>query len=676
MMKRLLACLTLALITCAPAVHAQDSTKRWSEKKIWDWYNQQPWYAGFNYIPAYAINYTAMWDKTSFDPKAIDKELALAEKSGMNVLRAVLQYAVYADDPAYFLKTLDTFTAIAARHKIKFVPSLFDDCAFGINHDPSIGKQPEPLEGWYAWAWSPSPGHSMVIDAATHPKLVAYVKAVIGHFKNDDRILFWDLYNEPTNGGLGSASFPLLKKVVAAAREVNPSQPLTIDVFDRNKRLNDIIFAASDLITFHNYDSKDEVIKQIADLRQHNRPVVCTEWMNRPRGSTVMDILPVFYKEKVGCMLWGLVNGKTQTDLPWGHRPGDPPPPIWQHDLYRGDFTPYDPKEISIIEKYIRYSKGDSAVSTYVNPVFNHDFPDPNLVKGPDGYFYAYSTQVNWQRENFGGRYTMPILRSKDLVQWEPVGDALPRKPDWKKEGGIWAPDAVQYKGTYYVYYSFSTWGDPNPGIGVATAKDPKGPFTDHGKLLLSKEVGVDNSIDPFFFEEAGKPYLVWGSFHGIYGIALEDDGLKIKGQKFPLAGNDFEGSYLYKRNGFYYYFGSVGRCCEGANSNYHVMVGRSKNFRGPYVDREGKSLMEKGSGTLVLESNDGERGFVGPGHNGDIITDKKGDTWMLYHSYDKVEPVRRVMLLDKVEWNGGWPVIAGREPSQGIERGPVFGGG
>ncbi len=353
-MKRLLVLFLffVAAISAKP-VTAQDSTLRWTEKKAWDWYSKQPWLCGFNYIPAYAINYTAMWDKTSFDPNAIDKELALAETTGMNVLRAVLQYAVFADDPAYFLKTLETFAGICNKHHIKFVPALFDDCTFGINSDPHIGKQPEPLKGWYAWAWSPSPGHSMVVDTSTYPKLEAYVKAVIKHFKNDQRIVFWDLYNEPTNGGLGSTTFPLLKRVVAAARSVNPSQPLSIDVWNRNSRLNEIVLAASDIITFHNYGNKEQLVNEINQLKQHNRPLINTEWMNRPNGSAITSNLEVFYNEKVGCMLWGLVNGKTQTDLPWGHRPGDPVPKVWQHDLYHGDFTPYDKSEIETLKKYI-----------------------------------------------------------------------------------------------------------------------------------------------------------------------------------------------------------------------------------------------------------------------------------------------------------------------------------
>ena len=189
-------CIALLLLLQKNSV-AQDTTQRWTESRSWNWYQQQPWSCGFNYIPAYAINYTAMWDKTSYDALAIDKELALAEKSGMNVLRAVLQFAVYEDDPAYFLNTLDNFMTVCAQHKIKFVPVLFDDCVFGIEHDPKLGVQPAPLQGWYAWAWSPSPGHSLVIDTGTHPRIEKYVKAVIGRFKDDQRILMWDLYNEP-----------------------------------------------------------------------------------------------------------------------------------------------------------------------------------------------------------------------------------------------------------------------------------------------------------------------------------------------------------------------------------------------------------------------------------------------------------------------------------------------
>lgn len=353
-MKKLI--IICALLQCV-FVQGQQKDNRWPEEKIQSWYNKQSWFCGFNYIPAYAINYTAMWDKTSFDAQAIDRELALAENVGLNSLRAVLQYAVYEDDPEYFLKTLDQFMAICKKHKIKFMPALFDDCVFGLENDPKVGRQPEPLPGWYAWAWSPSPGHTMVIDSSTHSKIEKYVKDVIGRFKNDDRIFIWDLYNEPTNGGLGTTTLPLLKKVIAWAREVNPSQPITVGVWDNNHRLNEIAIAGSDIISFHNYGNKEKLQKHIEELKKFNRPMINTEWMNRPAGSTIKDNLSVFYENNVGCMLWGLVNGKTQTNLPWGHRPGDPPAAIWQHDLFKPDFKPYSTEEISLLTKYIQLSE-------------------------------------------------------------------------------------------------------------------------------------------------------------------------------------------------------------------------------------------------------------------------------------------------------------------------------
>ena len=156
---------------------------------------------------------------------------------------------------------------------------------------------------------------------------------------------------------MGSASFPLLKKVIGWARAINPRQPLTVDIWNQDKRLNEIALAASDIISFHNYGNKEALQKQINELKKYRRPLICTEWMNRPAGSVIASHLPVFYEEKVGCMLWGLVNGKTQTHLPWGHRPGDPVQATWQHDLYKPDFTAYDPEEINVITKWLTAAK-------------------------------------------------------------------------------------------------------------------------------------------------------------------------------------------------------------------------------------------------------------------------------------------------------------------------------
>lgn len=348
---------TLTLIFCLLALFGMQnslSAQVWDNAKAWQWAKDNPWYCGVNYIPACAINYTAMWDKAHFAPDVIDKELSLMEDIGMNCVRVVLQYIVYEDNPRHFLKAFNTFLKICDKHKIKVMPIFFDDCAFGVNTDPKPGVQPEPLEGWYAWAWSPSPGYTMVVDERTHGKLEKYVKDVMSRHKNDDRIFMWDLYNEPTNTTMPERSWPLLKKVFKWAREINPSQPITAGMWNGNADLENFLAENSDIITFHIYAPKAETERLVERLGKFGKPMICTEWMNRVAKSTIFDVLPVFKKAGCGCLLWGLVNGKTQTHLCWGHRPEQLPyTGPWQHDIFRGDFTPYDPAEIEFLKKTI-----------------------------------------------------------------------------------------------------------------------------------------------------------------------------------------------------------------------------------------------------------------------------------------------------------------------------------
>ena len=348
-MRRLLICICVALTA---AISATAQSKVWSTEQAQKWGKENPWYCGVNYIPATAINYTAMWDKTSFSPEVIEKEMKLMKSLGMNCARIVMQYAVYEEDPAYFIRTLDRFLSICDKYGVKVMPIFFDDCAFGVNTDPTVGKQPEPLEGWYAWVWSPSPGYSMVVDERTHGKLEKYVKEVMNHFKNDPRIFVWDLYNEPTNTTMPERSWPLLRKIFTWAREVNPKQPITSGLWNGNKELNDFLASNSDIITFHCYASKEETEKVMKEHLKLGRPTICTEWMNRVAHSTIPEILPMLKEAHVGSMMWGLVNGKTQTHLCWGHRPEQLPyTGVWQHDIYKGDYTPYSAKEIEIIKK-------------------------------------------------------------------------------------------------------------------------------------------------------------------------------------------------------------------------------------------------------------------------------------------------------------------------------------
>ncbi len=327
---------------------------RWSRDKAWEWFNSQPRPCGFNYIPANAISYTEMWMPYCFDPRLIDRELALAEKAGFNCLRVVLPMVVWEHDPKAFKDRLESFVAICDKRGIKVMFSLFDDCAFGSDEklkNPTYGRQPDVLKGWYANGWTPSPGHDMVRDRSTWPRLEKYVKDIMVAFKDDPRVWVWDLYNEPTNGGLGDTSVPLVEDVFRWARQVNPSQPLTIAQWNGNAVLNSVIFRNSDIITFHDYGTAEDLTRHIQTLQQHGRPLINTEWLNRGRGSLVETCLPVFVEENVGCMHWGLVNGKTQTHLHWGWRPGMGEPKIWQHDLFHGDGQIYRPEEIELFQK-------------------------------------------------------------------------------------------------------------------------------------------------------------------------------------------------------------------------------------------------------------------------------------------------------------------------------------
>ncbi len=208
---------------------------------------------------------------------------------------------------------------------------------------------------------------------------------------------------------------------------------------------------------------------------------------------------------------------------------------------------------------------------TYSNPVFEPILADPTVVRDPKSkMFYAYGTADNWGDGK--GQRLVSILQSTDLVSWTWIGTAFPTKPSWKVEGGIWAPDVVQLNGKYIMYYAYSTWGDPNPGIGVALADRPEGPFTDQGKLFDSKEIDVPNSIDPYFFTENGQNYLFWGSFsdantQGTYGVELDENGTAVPdlNKKFKVAAGDFEAVVIYKRKGYYYFIGSKGPCCDTA---------------------------------------------------------------------------------------------------------------
>jgi arabinan endo-1,5-alpha-L-arabinosidase len=236
-------------------------------------------------------------------------------------------------------------------------------------------------------------------------------------------------------------------------------------------------------------------------------------------------------------------------------------------------------------------------------------------------------------------------------------------RPDFEPRGGLWAPDVNCIGGTYVLYYSMSVWGGEwTCGIGVATASSPEGPFTDRGMLMRSNAIGVQNSIDPFFMEDEGRNYLVWGSFSGIYAIELTDDGLSLKpgAEKKQIAGTAYEGVYIHRRGEYYYLFASTGTCCEGLSSTYTTVVGRSQSLHGPYLNKQGQSLSDNRHEILISKNAD----FVGVGHNSEIVQDAAGNDWIFYHGVNVSSPQGRCLLLDQVQWSDNWPYVDGQSPS------------
>lgn len=295
---------------------------------------------------------------------------------------------------------------------------------------------------------------------------------------------------------------------------------------------------------------------------------------------------------------------------------------------------------------------------TFRNPIIDEDAPDPSVMRADDGQFYLYATGAK-------------VFRSANLVDWTRIGDCFTPKGRPSFVPGvryIWAPDINKVGRNYVLYYALSKWGgEDSCGIGVATSPRPEGPFTNingTGKLFRSFEIGVRNSIDPCYIKDGRHHWLFWGSFSGIYAIELSKDGLSVKpgSKKVQVAGRAYEGTWIYKRKGYYYMFASTGSCCEGAKSTYQTVVGRSKNLLGPYVDKQGRRMLDNHHEILIH----GNSRWAGTGHNAELIKDKNGDTWIPYHAYDKRDPKKgRVVLLDKVLWSeDGWPYVENSEPA------------
>jgi hypothetical protein len=367
-LKRIIpAFLVLVIIhSCAPK--NKPTRDVWTKEQAQTWYSTQPWLVGCNYSPASAINQLEMWQAETFDTATIHKELGWAASIGMNTIRVFLHDLLYQQDSAGLFKRMDIFLDIASRHKIKVMFVLFDSV---WDPFPKLGKQREPKPHVHNSGWVQSPGLEALKDSTQYPRLEAYVKGVVKQFANDNRVLVWDVWNEPDNINPGSYGqyelknkglivAPLLKKVFEWSRSVNPSQPLTSGIWigdwsnhDSLKVWEKIQLEQSDVVSFHNYNEPAELEKRIIQLQRYGKPLLNTEYMSRGNGSFFEGSLPIFKKYKVAAYNWGLVAGKTNTIYPWDSwdKTYTAEPELWFHDVFRQDGTPYKQTEVDFIKK-------------------------------------------------------------------------------------------------------------------------------------------------------------------------------------------------------------------------------------------------------------------------------------------------------------------------------------
>ncbi|MHC5539275.1 endo-1,4-beta-xylanase [Singulisphaera rosea] len=340
----------------------------WSVERANAWASEKPWLVGANFAPAYAINQLEMWQADTFDLKAIDRELALAEGLGFNSLRVFLHHLLWEQDSAGFLRRMEQFLEVAEKHKIGVMFVLLDSV---WDPHPRSGKQREPKRGLHNSGWLQSPGVEILKNPARHAELEPYIKGVVGHFRNDRRVHAWDIINEPDNRNnnsygrhepenKGELALKLMTHAFAWARSAEPSQPITAGIWigdwahhERLKPWERFSLEQSDIITFHNYAGLSELKGRVEHLKRYKRPIICTEYMARPAGSRFDPILAYFKEEKIGAYNWGFVSGKSQTIYPWDswQKAYDAEPPTWFHDIFRQDGTPYDPKEVDYIRR-------------------------------------------------------------------------------------------------------------------------------------------------------------------------------------------------------------------------------------------------------------------------------------------------------------------------------------
>lgn len=357
-----------ALELLAAAAASAQSVK-WPEEKANDWYSRQPWLVGSNFIPVYAGNQLEMWQKETFDADRASFELGWGENIGMNTMRVFLHDLLWKQDASNFRRNIDRFLTACKRHRIKPMFVLFDSC---WDPFPEYGIQRPPRPGIHNSRWVQSPGAAAMQDPKQRTRILEYVSNVVLAFADDDRVLAWDVWNEPDNTNDNSYGkqepqnknalvLDLLPEVFRYVRAGRPTQPLTCGLWrgdwssaDKLSPIEKIQVEQSDIISFHNYGDAADFEKRVKWLQAYKRPILCTEYMARPKGSTFQTILPVARQYNVAAINWGFAAGKSQTWLPWDswQKPyTDREPEVWFHDIFHANGKPYRQEEVDFIRE-------------------------------------------------------------------------------------------------------------------------------------------------------------------------------------------------------------------------------------------------------------------------------------------------------------------------------------
>jgi len=347
----------------------------------------------------------------------------------------------------------------------------------------------------------------------------------------------------------------------------------------------------------------------------------------------------------------------------------------------------------------IQYSNPLSFVVGYNDSEGFESIADPFVTHNDqDGYFYLAASNTYVHDSDYKVLFDYgAIWRSVDLSSWRYAGTVFPNQAsdltwltgttDANGKLQVNAPCLVKINNLWVYYYTLTRGYWNNPGIGLAYAPSPSGPWTNSGKLFRSDEIGVKNSSDQdVFVDDDGKVYMSFGSGDGIWIVELNAEGTALKngladavankvmiGGYQMYEGTNYEASFIQKKNGFYYLYLSTGSCCDGLRSTYHVVVGRSESMYGPYVGEDGRAIDRSDRGKTVIESHMTKG--TGTGHCA-IIQDAKGLDWLVYHAYDPNEEGsrknERVLYIDRLYWGSdGFPTCKDQVPTHETVPGP-----